>query len=163
VTSEPGKGTTFQIFLPIADGVIDAPAAALLPAEAAGGTESILVIEDDEMVRSIVTAMLEDRGYNVVAVDGSEAAITMVSESTSKFDLVLSDLVMPGLNGRQTFERLRGLGCEAKVLYMSGYADDALLGGAPDSPIALIQKPFDGEALARKVREALVQGTSSAS
>jgi CheY-like chemotaxis protein len=94
----------------------------------------------------------------VVAVDGSEVAIAMFSESKAQFDLVLSDLVMPGLNGRETFERLRELGCDAKVLYMSGYADDALLGGEPGSPIALIQKPFDSETLARKVRNVLDQG-----
>jgi two-component system cell cycle sensor histidine kinase/response regulator CckA len=102
--------------------------------------------------------MLDHLGYNVVAVDGSEVAIATFSGSSEPFDLVLSDLVMPGLNGRQTFERLRALGCTAKVLYMSGYADDALLGTEDDAPIALIQKPFDGEALARKVREALDKG-----
>jgi two-component system, cell cycle sensor histidine kinase and response regulator CckA len=158
VESAPGKGSTFQVFLPLADGV-PAPAAAVVPAEEArGGTESILLIEDDPMVRSIVTAMLDHLGYNVVAVDGSELAIATFSGTSEPFDLVLSDLVMPGLNGRQTFERLRALGCTAKVLYMSGYADDALLGSEDDAPIALIQKPFDGEALARKVRDALDKG-----
>jgi two-component system cell cycle sensor histidine kinase/response regulator CckA len=158
VESAPGKGSTFQVFLPLADGV-PAPAAAVVPeVEARGGSESILLIEDDPMVRSIVTAMLDHLGYNVVAVDGSELAIATFSGTSEPFDLVLSDLVMPGLNGRQTFERLRALGCTAKVLYMSGYADDALLGSEDDAPIALIQKPFDGEALARKVRDALDKG-----
>jgi PAS domain S-box-containing protein len=156
VASEPGNGTTFRVFLPLAEGV-PAPAAVLLQ-KAAGGAESILVIEDEPMVRTIVTAMLEDRGYNVVAVDGSEAAIATVSASTASFDLVLSDLVMPGLNGRQTVGCLRELGCDAKVLYMSGYADEVLLGGPLDPATALLQKPFDGDALARQVRATLDQG-----
>jgi len=159
VATEPDNGTTFRVFLPLADGV-PVPAA-VVPAEAVGGTESILVIEDDPGVRTIVTAMLRDRGYNVLSVDGGEAAIATFSGSSATFHLVLSDLVMPGLNGRQTFERLRELGCEAKVLYMSGYAKDALRGSELDAPIALIQKPFDGEALAREVRDALDHGVAA--
>jgi len=88
-------------------------------------------------------------------------AAATFSGSSATFHLVLSDLVMPGLNGRQTFERLRELGCEAKVLYMSGYAKDALRGSELDAPIALIQKPFDGEALAREVRDALDHGVAA--
>jgi PAS domain S-box-containing protein len=160
VESAPGNGTTFRVFLPLAHGE---PAQALRPIltrEARGGAESILVVEDDPMVRSIVKAMLEDRGYNVVAVDGSEAAIATVPASPVPFDLVLTDLVMPGLTGPQTVERLRELGCEAKVLYMSGYANDALRSGTQDSSITLLQKPFDGEALARHVRAALDEGSA---
>jgi PAS domain S-box-containing protein len=155
VESEPGNGTTFRVFLPLAYGE---PAPTPVPVrtpEALGGAESILVVEDDSMVRSIVTAMLEDRGYNVVAVAGGEAAIARLSASTVPFDLVLSDLVMPGLTGPQTIARLRELGCQAKVLYMSGYADDVIADEANDPSIKLLQKPFDGEALARHVRDAL--------
>jgi PAS domain S-box-containing protein len=153
VATDLGNGSTFRVFLPRAHGV-PAPAP-VVQAEAVGGTEAILVIEDDPMVRTIVTAMLRDRGYEVLAVDGGDAAVAAFSASSTTFHLVLSDLVMPGLNGRQTMERLRELGCEAKVLYMSGYADGALLGSELDAPIALIQKPFDGGALARQVRDAL--------
>jgi PAS domain S-box-containing protein len=154
VESTQGDGTTFRVLFPLARGGLTPAAARDLVPDAAGGAESILVIEDETMVRTIVAAMLEDRGYNVVAVDGSESAIATVSAATAPFDLVLTDLVMPGLNGPQTIDRLRELGCEAKVLYMSGYANDAL-SGAEDSVITLLQKPFDGEALSRHVRAAL--------
>jgi PAS domain S-box-containing protein len=156
VSSELGAGTTFRIFLPLADGV---PArVAAVATEAVGGAEKILVIEDDPSVRSTVSAMLDDRGYDVVAVEDGEAAVATFVGSTAPFDLVLSDLVMRSLNGRETVERLRELGCEARVVYMSGYGSDALSGAARDPSAVLLRKPFDGEALARAVRAALEVG-----
>jgi CheY-like chemotaxis protein len=153
VSSELGAGTTFRIFLPLADGV---PArVAAVATESVGGAEKILVIEDDPSVRSTVSAMLDDRGYDVVAVEDGEAAVATFVGSTAPFDLVLSDLVMRSLNGRETVERLRELGCEARVVYMSGYGSDALSGAARDPSAVVLRKPFDGEALARAVRAAL--------
>ena len=113
------------------------------------------------MVRSIVTAMLEDRGYNVVAVDGSEAAFATFSQATVPFDLVLSDLIMPGLNGRQTVERLRELGCNARCSTCPGTPTTRCAVARPMRRIALLQKPFDGEELARQVRDALDQGAAA--
>jgi PAS domain S-box-containing protein len=155
VHSECGKGTTFRVFFPLASSALIPTPVPVRLANAAGGAESILVVEDESSVRTIVTAMLEDRGYDVVAVGGGAAAVATVQASAVPFDLVLTDLVMPGLTGPQTIERLRDVGCKAKVLYMSGYADEVLTDAARDSSVTLLQKPFDGEALARHVRDAL--------
>jgi CheY-like chemotaxis protein len=109
------------------------------------------------MVRTIVTAMLEDIGYRVLAADGGEAALELAAAWASEIDLILTDLVMPGPSGRETAERVRGLFPAAKVLFMSGYTDDVVVrrGGAFEPGIAFIQKPFGAEELARRVREVL--------
>jgi two-component system cell cycle sensor histidine kinase/response regulator CckA len=123
--------------------------------KAGGGTETILVIEDNPLVRSIVAALLEERGYDAITVDGGEAAIAACAEFGDEIDLVVTDLVMPGLDGRETIEQLRVRGCGAKVLYMSGYADDELRRGVIEAGTDFLQKPFDGDALAQRVREIL--------
>jgi PAS domain S-box-containing protein len=154
VDSDPGKGTTVSILLPRSSGHV-APVAASAP-EAADGAETLLVGEDDSMVRSIVKAMLENRGYRVIAADSGEAALAAIAALAEPVDLVLSDLVMPGLSGRQTVDRVRELRPDAKVLYMSGYTDDVVIrGGAFQPGTSFIQKPFDAESLARRIREML--------
>ncbi|HEY5059107.1 MAG TPA: response regulator [Gaiellaceae bacterium] len=153
--SRVGKGSKFSIFLPQSN---RAPAeAAQEPAGVQGGAETILVIEDDAMVRRIVTGMLEELGYRVLAADGGEAALALVATWSSSIDLILTDLVMPGPSGRETAERIRTLFPDAKVLYMSGYTDDVVIrdGGAFEPGIAFIQKPFGPEQLGRCVREVL--------
>jgi two-component system cell cycle sensor histidine kinase/response regulator CckA len=160
--SRLGGGSTFSIFLPLSEGARTPPATAL--AEVGGGADTILVVEDDGMVRTIVTAMLEDRGYRVLAADGGDAAVELATEWSSEIDLVLTDLVMPGLSGRETAEHVRGLFPTVKVLYMSGYTDDVVIrGGAFEAGTAFIQKPFGAEQLARRVRDVLEMelGTSA--
>jgi CheY-like chemotaxis protein len=127
------------------------------PADAVGGADTILVVEDDPTVRTIVTAMLEDRGYRVLTADGGEAAIEVASGCDTEINLVLTDLVMPGTSGRETAERVRDHFPDAKILYMSGYTDDIVIreGGHFEPGIAFIQKPFSSEHLARRVREVL--------
>jgi PAS domain S-box-containing protein len=155
VMSALGQGSTFRVLLPLAKG--EPTHAPVAQAAARGGTETILVIEDNSLVRSIVGAMLERRGYKVITVVGGEAAIERCQEFDEGIDLILSDLVMPGLNGRQTVERLRHIGCKAKVIYMSGYADGTLHRGVLEPGTAFLQKPFDKDTLARRVREVLDQ------
>jgi two-component system, cell cycle sensor histidine kinase and response regulator CckA len=154
VYSEPGQGTTFKIYLPLVDGAVERPAEpAAAPAK--GGAERVLLLEDDPDVRTIVAQMLGTCGYTVVsAADGDEAIA--IAERSEKFDLLLTDVVMSGLSGRETAERIREIHDGIGVLYMSGYTDDAIVRrGALNPGTAFIQKPFSSDELARKVREAL--------
>jgi two-component system cell cycle sensor histidine kinase/response regulator CckA len=152
--SRLGGGSTFSIFLPVSEGTRTPPAT--VPAEAEGGTDTILVVEDDAMVRTIATAMLEDIGYRVLAADCGDAAVELAAEWSAEIDLILTDLVMPGLSGRETAKRVRSRFPTAKVLYMSGYTDDVVIhGGAFEPGTAFIQKPFGAEQLARRVRDVL--------
>jgi CheY-like chemotaxis protein len=155
VESGPGRGTTFAILLPLS-GVRPA-AAPSVSAQTVVSTETILLVEDNGIVRSIVAAMLESHGYAVIPAASGAEAIT-VARSTGSIDLVLTDLVMPGMGGRDTAEAVRALHPGARALFMSGYTDDAVFRGGGRSPgTGFIQKPFDGQALAGSVREALEQ------
>jgi CheY-like chemotaxis protein len=157
VVTAVGVGSTFRIVLPLAD---VQPARVPAAQGTERGTETILVIEDNSMVRSIVGAMLEQRGYKVITVASGEAAIERCQEFDEGIDLILSDLVMPGLSGRQTLERLREIGCNAKVIYMSGYANGTLDRGVLEPGTAFLEKPFDSDALAQRVREVLNQAAA---
>ncbi len=155
VDSRPGEGSTFSIFLPSSKGTPTPLATALADIE--GGADTILVVEDDAMVRTIVTGTLEDLGYRVIAADGGDAALELAATHASEIDLILTDLVMPGAGGRETAEQVRRLFPTARVLYMSGYTDDVVIrsGGHFEPGVAFIQKPFGAEQLARSVREVL--------
>ena len=131
----------------MSEGVQTLPPPALADVE--GGADTILVVEDDASVRTIVTRMLENLGYRVLAADGGEAAVELAAAWTSKIDLILTDLAMPGLSGRETAEQVRGLFPAAKVLYMSGYTDDLVIRDGDFEPgITFIQKPFGAAELA---------------
>ncbi len=155
VYSEPGQGTVFKIYLPRVDG---RSAESGRPPEHADlrGTETVLLIEDDERVRGSVRRMLEPRGYRLlVASDGAEA-VALAGAHGGSIDLVLSDVVMPGANGPEAVERVRVLAGPVRALFMSGYTDHAVFrSGALEDGMNFIQKPFAPEALARKVREVL--------
>jgi two-component system cell cycle sensor histidine kinase/response regulator CckA len=151
VYSEEGRGTTFKIYLPAAAGQIDADAGADGAAER--GTETIMVVEDDESVRDLVRIMLETKGYNVLAVAGAEDAERLC---TDEVDLLLTDVVMPEVNGRALAERLSLTSPAMRILFMSGYSDEAVYRHGEISPnAAFIEKPFTDRTLARKVREVL--------
>jgi DNA-binding response OmpR family regulator len=154
VVSELGCGTRIGISLPLSD---SAPAPqASSPEEAAGGAETILVVEDEPSVRTIVSVMLSDQGYNVLVAGGGQEALAAVANSPGSIDLVLSDLIMPGMSGRETADRIRELQPGVKVLYMSGYTDDTEIRvGTLQPGTAFLQKPFGGEALADGVRALL--------
>jgi PAS domain S-box-containing protein len=153
VHSEPGRGTTFAVSFPLSTGV-PAPVPSVL-SHPAGGTETILVVEDNDIVRSIVTAMLEGRGYAVISAANGAEAIAAAAAAPS-IDLVLTDLVLPGMGGREASERVQALHPGVRVLYMSGYSDDAVFRSGGRAPgTGFIQKPFDGEALGHGVRDAL--------
>jgi len=156
VYSEPGVGTTFKVYMPIG-GV--APARKRAPEGVATqdrpvGCGVILLVEDNDAVRRPVARLLSDFGYEVVAADGPEEALRLAVGRT--LDLLVTDVVMPLMNGRQLAERLLADRPELKVLYMSGYTDDAVIArGVIEAGTAFLQKPFGADRLAQKVRELL--------
>jgi two-component system cell cycle sensor histidine kinase/response regulator CckA len=156
VDTELGRGTTFTIYLPLAaptETATSSAASAAPPRRGAG--EHVLVVEDDRQVRAIVRQMLASRGYEVTtASDGAEAIAAAGGQGV--FDLIVSDLVMPDMGGRELVEKVRVLQPRAAVLYMSGYSDDAVRRRGVLSPgAALLEKPFSTDDLARHVRNAL--------
>ncbi|MBI1797355.1 MAG: response regulator [Candidatus Eisenbacteria bacterium] len=155
VYSEPGKGSAFKVFLPrLESAASDAPPPP--PAAPARGTETVLLVEDETMVRGLVRDMLERRGYSVLpAGDGGEA-LAIVARHGEPIHLMVTDVVMPGIGGPELAAQLAPEHPGMKVLFISGYMDDAVLRhGVREGVAAFLQKPFTLEALARKVREVL--------
>ena len=155
VDSEPGKGSTFKIYLPAAD---DSPSQSGESGSRIGlnGTETILLVEDDEGVRGLALMCLEVHGYKVLtAVDGKDA-LQVVERHQGPLDLILTDVVMPNASGPEFVELLKPQMPDVKVLFMSGYTDDAVLrSGLLRADVSFIQKPYSAVGLARKVREVL--------
>lgn len=165
VYSEPGRGTTFKIYMPR---VQEVPEPLGLPPPTPGslvGSETILLVEDEASLRELAREFLEPNGYRLLeAKDGLEA-VEIAEHYEGPIHLLLTDVVMPGLSGRQLVERLEPLHPHMKVIYMSGYTDDAIVNHGGLTPgTAFIEKPFMRDTLLRKVREALEQrGRSSSS
>ena len=155
VYSEPGHGTTFKIYFPWAGGSAERSAAALA-AKPQQGTETVLVVEDAASVRSVMRQVLERYGYAVLEAPDGATALQLAAKHHSPIHLLLTDVVMPGVSGRQLADRLLRLRPGIKVLYASGYTDDAIIHhGLLEPGIAYLQKPFTRDALALKVRAVL--------
>jgi signal transduction histidine kinase/ActR/RegA family two-component response regulator len=156
VRSEPGRGTSFDIYLPMAEGdaqVAPAPAREAFPP---AGKETILVAEDDDLVRSVTVRILNASGYRVLAAASGAEAEKILAEHAGPIDLLLTDVVMPHMSGKMLVERLGTSRPAMRVLYMSGYTDDLIAHhGVLERGVSLIQKPFLPAALERKVRELL--------
>jgi DNA-binding NtrC family response regulator len=155
VYSELGQGTVFKIYLPRVD---DRPEPRGMPNVGSDlrGTETVLLIEDDEQVRAAIGRMLRGFGYRVTPARNATEAIAIARRRDAEIHLILSDMVIPGLNGPEAACEVRKLRPRARTLFMSGYTDHAIFrGGALDGGAAFIQKPFVPEALARKVRGVL--------
>ncbi|MFZ1146004.1 MAG: response regulator [Bryobacteraceae bacterium] len=153
VHSEEGKGTTFKIYLPaLAEVTADAEIREVVPA--AGGKETVLVVEDQAEVRKYAVAVLKEYGYRVIPVENAGEALLRCEQEG--IDLVLTDVVMPHISGRELADRLKTLQPGIKVLFMSGYTDN-IIGhhGVLEEGAEFIEKPFSPEELARKVRTAL--------
>ncbi len=153
VHSEEGKGTTFKIYLPaLAEVAADAEVREVVPA--AGGKETVLVVEDQAEVRKYAVAVLKEYGYRVIPVENAGEALLRCEQEG--IDLVLTDVVMPHISGRELADRLKTLQPGIKVLFMSGYTDN-IIGhhGVLEEGAEFIEKPFSPEELARKVRTAL--------
>ena len=155
VQSDVGRGTTFQIYLPRAEGVAEKHTAPAAPT-ALGGTETVLLVEDEESVRQLVRETLAAKGYRVMEAANGETGVAAAAQHDGKIDLVITDVVMPGMGGRELVKQLAQTRPETKVLYLSGYTEDAIVNeGTMESGAAFLQKPFTLQSLARKVREVL--------
>ena len=160
VYSEPGIGTTFKMYFPsVEEKVADISKAAALPSEELRGGETILVVEDEELVRMTIREILARYGYAVLEAQSGGEAVDLCSRRQGTIHLMLTDMVMPGMNGVELSKRLAPIKPGMKVLYMSGYTADAIVHqGILDPGIAFIHKPFTMDSLARKVREVLGPG-----
>jgi len=156
VESEPGRGARFRIYLPYAEnlrGPLSSPHASRALAR---GSETILVVEDEEAVRSLTTLVLRQAGYRVLEACDGESALRTAETYDGVIELLVTDVVMPGLGGRQVAERLTRMRPEMRVLYLSGYMDDAIVRqGVLHHEVNFLQKPFMPPVLAQKVREVL--------
>ena len=154
VYSEPGKGTAFKLYFPLVAG--EASAAHVETRKPTRGNETILLVEDSAVVRAAAARILQRAGYTVLEAPTSRSAVDIAAKKNDRIDLLLTDVVMPGLSGREVAEEFARLRPTARVLYMSGYTDDAVVRhGILQSGIAYLQKPFTGETLTAKVRAVL--------
>jgi PAS domain S-box-containing protein len=157
VISELGKGTTFQIYLPkSAPDITEITEEKSRTKKIQRGTETILIVEDEETVLNLSKDMLENLGYHVLAVNRTDEAIRIAGDYKLKIDLLLTDVVMPELNGKELADQIRIIRPEMKCLYMSGYTADVIARqGILEQGVHLIMKPFSLRELAGKVRETL--------
>jgi len=154
--SEPGVGSCFTIYLPVATADVAASDDVAASRQAPRGAETVLLVEDEEGVRRVTRAMLERQGYHVLDAPHGEAALALEASYPDAIDLLVTDLVMPGLSGRQVATALQARRPGLRVLYVSGYVDDALVRhGISVSSDAFLHKLFSPAGLARKVREVL--------
>ncbi|MEZ4706294.1 MAG: response regulator [Caldilineaceae bacterium] len=156
VMTEVGRGTTFRIYLP---NVAEAAPTHMPPLELAQipqGSETVLLVEDEDAVRGLVKQVLETGGYTVLEAHNGPAAIAMAQQYANRIHILVTDLIMPRMSGRQLADYLTQTRPEMRVLFMSGYTDEAVVNhGVSQAGIAFLQKPFDPLHLAKKVREVL--------
>jgi two-component system cell cycle sensor histidine kinase/response regulator CckA len=156
VYSEPGRGTTFKIYLPCVDEPVESLLEAAAPRVSAGGRETVLLVEDDAAVREVVAQTLTQKGYQVLRAPDGQAALEMARAAPHPIHLLVTDLVMPGMTGGELASALTAERPGLRVLYMSGYTDDAVVRhGILEEGMPYLQKPFSPSALSLKVREVL--------
>jgi CheY-like chemotaxis protein len=155
VYSEVGIGTTFKLYFPPVDAVAQEPEAPLAPLPPSS-SETILVVEDEDAVRRVTSRVLTKRGYNVLEASSGEDAVRVAHDFKGTISLLLTDVVMPKMSGRELAGRLSEERPDMKVLYVSGYTDDAIVRhGILEPGVIFLQKPFSPDTLARKVAETL--------
>ena len=160
VYSEPGHGTTFKVYLPEATGDAQPELVAEKQPELAAGNGTILVVEDETAVRKLACNILENHGYEVIEASSGPDAVRLAESHGGPIDLLLTDVVMPQMNGRELYRRIASLRPDVKVLYMSGYTDDVIAHhGVLDAQIEFLQKPFTVDGLVRKISEMLTGET----
>ena len=160
VDSTPGRGTTFRLCLPCSHGIptVTDPETTV-EVEPAGGSETILLVEDEEAVRLLARRVLEAKGYHVVEARDGEEALALVTRRGERLDLLVTDVVMPKMTGTELGERLVISHPDLKTIFISGYADDAVENCTlRNSQVAFLRKPFTSASLTAKVREVLDSG-----
>jgi two-component system, cell cycle sensor histidine kinase and response regulator CckA len=156
VASRPGLGSTFRVYLPTVASVEPCQDCEAARSPLVAGSRTVLMVEDEVGVRSVARLMLQRMGFEVLVAEDAEAALRLVDAYMDPIDLLVTDVIMPGLNGRQLAEQLVARRPGLRVLYMSGYTDDAVVQQVVlNEDAAYLQKPFDADTLARKVRQAL--------
>jgi two-component system cell cycle sensor histidine kinase/response regulator CckA len=152
VYSELGRGTTFKVYLPRVDDTVD-EALPSAPPVTLRGSETILLVEDQEQVRVVAESILKRNGYRVLVAQGAGDALLLCERHPGAIDLLLTDVVMPQMSGAELAKRVAVTRPDTKVLCMSGYTDDSIVRhGVLESGMAFLQKPFTPESLTRKVR-----------
>jgi two-component system cell cycle sensor histidine kinase/response regulator CckA len=154
--SEPGAGTTFYVYLPRVEDSTEALSPAQSPQLEVGGCETVLLVEDEESVRELVRVTLISRGYNVLEAENGERGLQIADSCKDHIHILITDVVMPGIGGRELAKRLLVLRPGISVLYLSGYTEDAVVTqGALGPGTGFLQKPFTLQSLAKKVREVI--------
>ena len=161
VYSEVGKGTAFKIYLPRVAEKPEKLNQELHALEVQGGSETVLLVEDEKIVRDLALRILKRLGYHVIHASDGGKAFMLAESYTERIDLLMTDVVMPGMNGRQLAERLSKIHPEMKVLYTSGYTENAIAHhGIIDEGLNFIGKPYALQVLAPKIRDVLDKGGS---
>jgi PAS domain S-box-containing protein len=154
--SEMGDGTSFRIYLPRVEDAAEHSGPVKDPAAAAGGSETVLLVEDEESVRQLVRDTLAGKGYKVIEAPNGEAGLKVSEEHSGTIEILITDVVMPGIGGRELAQRVSAARPNIKVLFLSGYTEDAIIHeGVLEPGTAFLQKPFTLQMLSRKVREVL--------
>ena len=154
--SEPGCGTTFRIYLPRVADPADSPRVDKHAQAAAGGSETVLLVEDEESVRELVRETLKTRGYTVIEASDGIAGMRVSEEYQGNIEILITDVVMPGMSGRELAKRVAAARPNIRVLYLSGYTEDSIISeGTIETGSSFLQKPFTLQNLLRKVRELL--------
>ena len=162
VNSKPGEGTMFRVYLPRAkEEIIERAAASSVPDESLHGSETILLVEDQSQLRNLTRKFLQGLGYKVLDAGFPGEAIQIAQQFTGKIDLLLTDVVMPGMNGRELAQQLRPFYANMQVLYVSGFADQTLEGDGLDANDPFLAKPFVHQELAARIRELLREAKSA--
>jgi two-component system, cell cycle sensor histidine kinase and response regulator CckA len=156
VYTEPGEGTTFKVYMPQIEAEVGGSVIPHSSSIMQDGNETVLLVEDEEMVRKLASQLLKESGYSVLEASGGDEAMDICKTYQEPIDLLITDVVMPKMSGRDVAAQLKTLHPETRVLFMSGYTDDAIVHhGIVDSDIAFIQKPFSATSLTQKIREVL--------
>ena len=154
--SKAGRGTEFRIYLPVAGEPPHKPQEQAASEKVAGGRETVLIVEDEPDLRELTRIFLEGYGYKALAASSAEQAIQMAGIFPANIDLLLTDVIMPGMSGRQLAEKIVGKRPQTKIVYMTGYTDDMVVQHKVLEPgVQLLQKPFTKTELALKVRTTL--------
>jgi len=162
VYSEPGKGATFKVYFPRVDEPAQIDFRVKTEKHAKGGTETVLLVEDDDTVRELAEVILTGQGYRVIVAESPKKAEEIAMKRAQEIDLVLTDVIMPAMSGRELVKKLLARNAKMRVLYMSGYTDNVIAeGGVLEEGLAFLQKPFTPRALMQKVREVLDAGVAA--
>jgi two-component system cell cycle sensor histidine kinase/response regulator CckA len=156
VESEPDVGTSFHIYMPQTEEAIALPAPVLVDTRSMAGSETILLVEDQDAIRSLLAQILERKGYTVLPARDGREALLLSEKHMAEIDLMITDIVMPQMSGHELVCKLSATRPSMRILYISGYADRSLeqMGGA-SSEFAYLEKPFSPDVLMREVRAVL--------